>query len=67
MKNTKQIIRVFNTITDGRWHTLAGIGKKVDAPTQSVSARLRDLRKKQFGANIIDKRPRGTVFVYRLG
>ncbi len=66
-KPTKQLVKVFKVMTDCRWHTLAAVGNKVHAPTQSVSARLRDLRKKAYGSHIIDRRERGTVFVYRLG
>jgi hypothetical protein len=65
-KPTQQLVKVFNAITDGNWHTLAALGKRVNAPTQSVSARLRDLRKAKFGSNTIERQPRGTAFVYRF-
>ena len=63
---SKQLVKVFNIITDGKFHTLAGIAKKINAPTQSVSARLRDLRKPIYGSNTIERQQRGTVFVYRF-
>jgi hypothetical protein len=66
-KTSQQLVRVFNALTDGGWHTLAALGKRVNAPTQSVSARLRDLRKDKFGGNTIERRRANpTTFVYRF-
>lgn len=64
---TNQLVRVFNAVRDHRWHTLVGLSNKVSAPPQSVSARLRDLRKVRFGGYQIDRAPlRGNVYKYRL-
>lgn len=41
---------------DGKWHTLASLAKLADAPPQSVSARLRDLRKPEFGGLTVERR-----------
>lgn len=65
----KQYNSVWRYMADGRWHTLAEIADTVDAPTQSISARLRDFRKKRHGAHTvhrfqISETPR--VFTYML-
>lgn len=51
--------RVLNLVIDGQWRTLAEIAKAVDAPEASVSARLRDFRKPQFGGHEVKRRRRG--------
>lgn len=37
------------------WITLADLAEQANAPESSVSARIRDLRKSQFGGYTIDK------------
>lgn len=67
-----QLGQVWEVISDGEWRTLDEISQKMPgrAPHASVSAQLRHLRKKRFGAHIIEKRPRGDrsngLFEYRL-
>lgn len=40
----------------------------VNLPTQSVSARVRDLRKARYGSHIVERRYAGSgVYEYRLG
>lgn len=58
---TGQILRVFDAIKDGRWRTLGEIAAEIGDPEASVSAQLRHLRKKRFGAWVIDKRRRGAA------
>jgi hypothetical protein len=41
-----QYVRVFSYMSDGRWHTLLEIAQATRDPEASVSARLRDFRKK---------------------
>ena len=64
-----QMLKVASLMADGRWRTLREIGEAVDAPEASVSARLRDMRKKQHGSCIVDRRRRGPaskgLFEYR--
>ena len=67
---TRQLWAVKNLMADGKWRTLAAITEVVEAPQQSVSARLRDFRKEKFGSHTVDRRsmagaPRG-VYEYRL-
>ncbi len=54
-----QLGRVFKALDDGQWRTLAEIGDLAKAPAQSVSARLRDLRKPRFGGFEVARRHRG--------
>ena len=63
-----QLIKVYALMCDSRWRTLRQIEAVVGkSPTQSCSARLRDLRKPRCGVLVVDKRhiARG-VWEYRL-
>ena len=51
----RQISAVWWIMKDGAWHTLPQIARKVNCPMQSVSARLRDMRKKRYGSHIIER------------
>ena len=69
---TGQILRVFNRLGDGdRWWSLAELSVQTGDPEASISARLRDLRKRRFGGHDIQRRRRGGVgtglWEYRLG
>lgn len=55
---TKQIGRIFNLMIDGEWRTLQEIQETTGDPQASISAQLRHLRKKRFGAHTVDKRRR---------
>lgn len=64
---SNQLRRVRDLIRDGRWRTLDQIAGAVHAPAASVSTRLRDLRKPEFGGHAVDRQPIGAgVSVYRL-
>lgn len=52
----KQVEQVKKLMSDGDWWTLAEISKVLKQPTQSISARIRDLRKKEFGSFFVVKR-----------
>lgn len=62
-----QLSAVLEAMKDGNWRTLHRIHMMTGAPTPSISARLRDLRKPRFGARTIERRyvERG-LFEYRL-
>lgn len=49
-----------------RWHTLASLSRATGHPEASVSARLRDFRKPEFGGHEIETVRQGNVFLYRL-
>ena len=62
--------RVYDTMQDGAWRTLAEIGEITGDPQQSISARLRDFRKAKFGGLAVERRRRGDpvdgLFEYRV-
>ncbi len=59
--------RVLAFIRDGAWHTLSEIAQATQDPEASVSARLRDLRKPEFGSYLIERRyVRRGLHEYRL-
>ena len=62
-----QLFNVWRLMKDGRWRTLEQISVKVGCPEASVSARLRDFRKRQFGSHTVEREyvTRG-LFKYRL-
>jgi hypothetical protein len=65
-----QLQRVYACMRDGVWRTLGEISATTADPPASVSARLRDLRKKRFGEHTVERRARGDrqrrLFEYRL-
>src|SRR5262249_44545565 len=64
---SSQLVRVYNFMRGGRWHTLRGISEAVNGTAATVSARLRDLRKERFGGHaILRQRRDGGLFEYRM-
>jgi hypothetical protein len=65
-----QLKRVHDVMADGAWRTLAQLAAAVAAPEASVSARLRDLRKPEFGGFHVEHRREGApgsgLWSYRL-
>lgn len=55
---TGQLRRVADVVLDGRWRTFDEIEAVTGDPPQSISARLRDLRKRKFGAFTVERRIR---------
>lgn len=53
-----QTIRIYRLMNDSQWRTLAEISAETHDPEASVSARLRDLRKDDFGAFVVNRRRR---------
>jgi len=66
----RQARAVYDLMRDGRWRTLSEIEHEIGEPQPSISARLRDLRKVQFGCHKIERRRRGDriagCFEYRI-
>lgn len=62
-----QLYNVWALMKDGRWRTLEQISVRVGCPEASVSARLRDFRKRKFGSHTVERQyvQRG-LFKYRL-
>ncbi len=62
-----QMLRVYDLMTDGQWRSLSEIAAVTGDPESSISARLRDLRKKKFGGrNIQRKYVVKGLFRYRI-
>lgn len=62
-----QLERVRAAMSDRQWHTLEWLVAMAGGTVASVSARLRDLRKAEFGAHIIERRNAGGgLFEYRM-
>lgn len=61
--------RVFNLMRDGKFRTLAEIHAETGDPEASVSARLRDLRRPEFGGLTVDRQRQtdgGGTWLYRV-
>ncbi|MFU8773205.1 MAG: hypothetical protein ACNA8H_12390 [Anaerolineales bacterium] len=62
-----QLERVKLVMSDGKWHTLAGIATTTGDPAPSVSAQLRHLRKPRFGGHTIAKQHLNAgLYIYRM-
>lgn len=65
-----QLGRVFRLMRDGRWRSLSAISAEIGDPEASVSARLRDLRKRKLGGYTVERRRADGyapgLFEYRL-
>ena len=64
----EQMCRVLDACLDGKWHTLKDLSEKTGDPEASISARLRDIRKKHGKAAMESRRlkeGKGT-WVYRV-
>jgi hypothetical protein len=47
----KQRVRIWKIMCDWNWHTLAELEKITNDPQPSISARIRDFRKRKFGGH----------------
>jgi hypothetical protein len=69
-RSKTQTERVYTFMKKGVWKTLEQIRLKTKDPLPSISARLRDLRKDEYGAFTVDKRIKKNsspkVFEYRV-
>lgn len=54
-----QVKEIYDLMKDGVWRTLQEIELATGYPQASISAQLRNLRKKSFGSQVVDKRRRG--------
>ena len=63
----KQMRRVWNLMSDSKWRTLSEISAATGDPEASISARLRDFRKKKFGELKLNRRRfDGGLYAYQL-
>ena len=59
--------RVKHRMADGNWWSLWELSERTGGSEASVSARLRDLRKKKFGGHTVERRYVGRgLWEYRL-
>lgn len=59
--------RVYKAMKDGHWMTLYDIALITGDPEASISARLRDFRKKRFGEHVVNRRHlQGGLWEYQL-
>ena len=62
-----QLLRIFTLMRDGNWRTLGSIASKTGDSEASISAQLRHLRKKRFGAHTVNRRHLGSgLYEYQL-
>jgi len=63
----RQALKVWETMADEDWHTLSDISRMSGAPEASVSARIRDFRKRSFGSHTVHTNYiQDGLFEYRL-
>lgn len=61
----RQLTKVYLVVSDGEWRTLGRIAEESSQPEASVSARLRDLRKKRFGNHTVERRRLGDTGLWQ--
>jgi len=63
----RQQALVWAVLVDHDWHTLRELSERTGCPEASVSARIRDLRKRKYGSHTIERESLGSgLFRYRL-
>lgn len=68
MSRRRTCARIARILADGQWRNARAIARRLHLSTAGVTARLRDLRKDEFGGHVIQlRRPeRPGVYDYRL-
>lgn len=67
MTRNRQLDRVRDAMSDGQWHSLRELADVVGCLETSVSARIRDMRKPECGAHVVDKvQAQPGLWLYRL-
>ena len=62
-----QMLRVYEAMSDGKWHRVEDLEESTGDNWASISARVRDLRKQKFGGYNVERRSDGGgVFSYRM-
>jgi hypothetical protein len=66
---TGQIKAIWQVMSDGNWRTVAQLVRLTGFPANSVQAQLRNLRKAEFGAYLVERRRTTDTGLYewRLG
>ena len=66
---TGQLLRVYERMRGGGWHSLAELSEACGGSEASISARIRDLRKAKYGAHTIERQrqsPFTGTWIYRM-
>lgn len=61
-----QLQCVFDLMSDGQPRTLQRISRSTGFPEASISARIRDFRKKKFGSHTVESYREGNKWLYKL-
>src|SRR5262245_54754043 len=62
-----QLRRTYDAMEDGHWHSLNGLAASAGGTVASVSARVRDLRKRKYGARVVERKHiKDGLFLYRM-
>ena len=63
----RQLRKVYEVMKDGQWHSLQELVTICGGTAASISARVRDFRKRQYGSRQVDrKHVKDGLFLYRL-
>lgn len=64
---TGQLAKVYAALSDGKWWCLSHLTTAAGGSEAGVSARIRDLRRPEFGGHTIERRRIvGGLFAYRM-
>ena len=64
---TGQLLKIWNLMIDGKFRSLPEISAEIKEPEASISAQLRHLRKKRFGAHTVERvRGANSLYLYKL-
>lgn len=68
MSRRRTCARIATILMDGQWHNARHIARRLRMSTAGITARLRDLRKREYGGHVIAvRRPeRPGVYDYRM-
>lgn len=67
MRRSSSVERVRSLMSDGRWHTLRGLAFRTGFRETGVSARIRDLRREEYGGcRVATRRVNRSTWEYRL-
>src|SRR5262245_10856013 len=62
-----QLRRVYEVMKDGHWHSLESLAREAGGTVASVSARVRDFRKRKYGSRLVERKHiKEGLFLYRM-
>ena len=63
---TGQLQAIYNLMRSGSWYSVTNIHEALGFPEPSISAQIRNLRKKKFGGHLIERRRVDNFYQFRL-